>query len=137
MKILRWINRKTGNRGKFLGFLAMLDLIYGYSLITLPVFYRDIDLLLPVSVWAWIWIASGVNCLTGAFISDDRLPFAVASLVKTFWGMLYAYLWLSSSPVPRPWASAAIWLTFAGIVIMISGWPEPADGFKFARRRSR
>lgn len=122
----RWrlITGKVGRRGAFLLFLALLDFAYGYSLFTVPrAQARTLDLLLPLKTWAVIWIITGVVCLSGVLMRNDRFQYTFSAAFKTAWGMLYIQLWVVQG-VPQAWVAAVIWLAFAGTVLIISGWPE-------------
>lgn len=126
MRALKWLNRKTGYRGKYLSFLALLDLAYGYSLLTSPAALTKTDLVLPYKVWGVLWVAAGCVCVAGAFMTVDRVAFACAALVKTAWSGVFFYLAVAgSSPFQRAWVGAVIWLAFAATTLMIASWPEP------------
>ena len=122
---LLWVRHRIGRRGAFLAFLALLDGIYGYYLIyppaTLPIQARTFPLL-PASVWGWWWVGTGVICLAGAFMRSDRVAYGFAAMLKAAWGLRFAYLWYLG--VPLAWISMTVWLVFAFIILIISGWPE-------------
>jgi hypothetical protein len=124
-KAIRWAAHHAGRRGAFLAFLAILDLAYGYGLLVASAPQRFIDLLLPYQAWGAIWIAAGLVCASGVFARADRLQFAVAATLKGAWGLLYLDIWLIQG-LPRGWVSVVIWLAFALVVLLVSGWPEPS-----------
>lgn len=109
----------------FLWFLALLDILYGYSLLATPLPLRDrLDLILPWPVWAWIWLGVGTFLIPGAFVRGDRWFFAAAALIKAFWAVAWISVWLLDPQVPRAWVSVVIWGAFSGVVVLVATWPE-------------
>ena len=121
---MRWLASHVGRRGAFLGFLALLDFAYGFSLLMVSAPQRTFDLVLPWRAWAVIWITVGVSCLTGVFMRFDRIQYTLASVIKWAWALLYIDLQLTQH-VPRAWVSAIVWVAFGLIVMLVAGWPEP------------
>jgi hypothetical protein len=123
MSIVRCVLQHAGRRGAFLGFLAILDLAYGYSLFSFPrAALQGINIGIPIEAWGWIWIVTGLVCATGIFLRSDRVQYTFAALLKTAWGFLWAWLWWQGEP--NSWASVAVWLSFAMTIVLIAGWPE-------------
>lgn len=120
---LTWVQRHVGRRGAFLAFLAVLDVLFGYSIFSVPrIALLDINTLIPITAWGWIWIGTGIAIASGVFLRVDRIQYTLAALLKTSWGLLYAYLWWQG--VPNSWVSVVLWLSFAMIIVLIAGWPE-------------
>jgi len=116
---------RIGHRGSFLLFLALLDVLYGYSLWVTPPFQQIYNLSLSWTAWGAIWVSAGVILLIGAFVRDDRVPFAVASSIKAAWAAVWFKIWvLTPHVLPRAWVSVVIWLSFSALVGVISTWPE-------------
>lgn len=109
-------------RGGYLLFLALLDIIIGYSLINAPLSGHR-SLLLPENGWAFTWIAVGSLCVVGAFMKKDRFAYVVAAGLFATWASLYMHLWLVQH-VQRGWIAASLFYAFALSTVMISGWPE-------------
>lgn len=123
MSVITWVREHAGRRGAFLAFLAVLDLAFGYSIFSVPrAALQTIGILLPVPVWGWIWIGTGIVCASGVFLHSDRVQYTLAALLKTSWGLLYAWLWWQG--VPNSWVSVTLWLSFAMTIVLIAGWPE-------------
>ena len=117
--------RRIGHRGAFLLFLALLDFLYGFSIWATPPVQQSINLTFSWAIWGAIWAAVGTVLLVGAFLKDDRIPFALAATLKGAWAAVWAKLWLTSPhSIPRAWVSVVIWLAFAAIVVIVSTWPE-------------
>jgi hypothetical protein len=123
MNLTRKLRDRIGHRGAFLLFLALLDFLYGWSLIITPA--PDLRNVLPFEVWGVVWIVGGFACLIGAFMRMDRISYGVAATVKAGWAAVWLKIWLFNGDIiPRAWVSVAIWAAFSGIVIIISTWPE-------------
>jgi hypothetical protein len=118
---------RIGRRGATLLFLAVLDVLYGYSQLATEAPARAFDLLLPWEVWGWIWIGAGLFIATGIFARQDWPQFTVAAGLKLCWGLLFIRVWLIDD-VARGWVSVVIWLCFALFVVVVAGWPEPHHG---------
>ena len=115
----------VGYRGAVLLFLAILDFLYGYSLIADPsVPLLHINLVIPLHVWFYVWIGIGVFLLTGVLTKYDRIHFALAVFLKSAWASAWLYVFIFQH-FPRAWISVIIWATFAILIIIISFWPEP------------
>jgi len=88
------------------------------------VVYAPFVAVMPMPAWAALW--GGVGALTGVgagWRPARPWAFATAALVKATWGMVYLVGWLAGD-MPRGYLSAAIWCTFAAVVLIISAWPE-------------
>jgi hypothetical protein len=124
------LRHHVGHRGSALLFFALLDLVYGFGMVVAPAetlaspTYAFLGRLVPLQMWAGIWLSVGLVCLVQAFMQFDRLAFACASALKLAWGLAHLIGWLIAD-VPRGYVSAAIWLAFAGFVQVISTWREP------------
>lgn len=117
--------RRAGRRGAFLGFLAVLDLAYGYSLLATAAPQRQLDLFLPWEAWGGIWAGTGLVCLAAVFSVSDRWAFTAAAFLKAAWAALAVDEWAVQG-VPRGWVSAVVFGCLALTVLVVSSWPEPA-----------
>jgi len=129
----RWIGVHVGRRGAFLLFLGLLDLVAAYALTITPPFglpprliYQPFVVIAPLVVWAWAWAVTGIAALTAAVWPRARPPvFALAAFLKVAWASGYVIGWLGGyAAYSRGYQTAAIWLAFAGIVLLVSGWRE-------------
>lgn len=120
--------RMVGRRGAFLLFLALLDVLYGYSIAVSPAPQEQAySLILPARVWAVAWIAAGVVCAASAPARRDWPGYTAAAVIKMSWAALWARLWIVGG-FPRGWVSLVVWAAFAGVVVMVAGWPEQPGG---------
>lgn len=117
------VARRTGHRGAFLLFLAVLDVCYGYYLWAAPAPQRHLDLFLPWQGWALVWTVVGAACLAGAVVVRDWWAFTAATLIKAAWAAVSCDTWLVQG-VALGWISAVIWGCFALTVLVVSSWPD-------------
>jgi hypothetical protein len=120
------LGRRLGHRGAFLLFLAVLDFSYGYALLSASVtaLRSSPDLLLPMHVWGWVWMAAGAVCLSGTVSRHDWPQFIVAATLKTAWAAVYADTWIVQNRADA-WVSVVVWASFALTVLVVASWPEP------------
>lgn len=117
--------QRVGPRGLALLFFANTDLIYGWSLLDPPAAVTAspgfvwMASVASLQIWAALWLAVGTVLLTGVFLREDSIAWATAFLLKVFWGGLWLIGWLAAD-VERGYASAAIWLPFAGLVAVLA-----------------
>lgn len=122
---IRTLAHRVGRRGSCLLFLAILDTLIGYSLYTAPPPLRVVDLLLPYSLWAALWLAAGAACLVQAFMRNDRFAFTAAVALKIGWGGALGAVWLLHPHLdPNGWENTVIFWAFAAFIGVISSWPE-------------
>ncbi len=130
---LRRLNVQVGFRGVILLFLAMLDIVSAYRLVRPdPEVLRTptniyLASILPLWVWAIPWAVTGVICLAQAFADHDRLAFGAAAGLKIMWAVVTACGGLAGI-IPQAYWGTVIWAALAGVVMRISGWPEPGQG---------
>lgn len=121
--------RRIGRRGTILLILAFIDFAYGASLIgpssealsTASVRWREH--FAPTWAWGGAWLLVGAILLVSAFMKHDVIGYVAAISLKIIWGLVTLASWILGN-VPRGWIGAIIWLVFAAMVGVISGWPE-------------
>jgi hypothetical protein len=118
---------RLGHRGAFLLALGLFDEWYALSIpgvaATGTPAGRWIAHVLPLLGWTALWAAAGVILIAGALVRSDAFAFATAVLIKLTWALVYLIGWAVHG-VYRGWASAAVWLAFAAVVMIVSTWPE-------------
>jgi hypothetical protein len=117
---------RIGRRGSYLLFLALVDVLYGYSLLVyMGPSYPRLDLFFSAHTWGWIWIIAGLFIAQQAFTRVDRLGFVVAVVIKFVWGAIAFYDFiLNPHHDPLGWVSAVIWFGFGALTAIVSYWPE-------------
>ncbi len=119
-----------GRRGASLLFFAFLNVVYAGSLFfAAPPAQRTASVnflseIAPLSMWGTVWLVCGLVCMFYAFREDDKFAFAIDIALKTLWGLLHFVGWLFVH-VDRAYVSATIWMFAAGLLAVISSWPEP------------
>lgn len=125
MRVKDWLETRVGHRGAFLLFLALLDELYGYSLLTFPrTGLEHFTTYAPVHWWALAWMTAGAVCGVSAFLQWDMPGFTTAAFFKAAWAALWADLWIVQG-YPGGWISVTIWAGFAAFVLNAGAWPEP------------
>lgn len=124
------LRRRVGHRGACLLFFAILDLIYGTILVTLPTPIPGTNILNyinhhwpPLPVWGGAWITVGLVCAIHAFRYRDTPGFVAAMFIKFSWATAYAWAWLDGAGL-LALAGAAIWTMTVALVAIIATWPE-------------
>lgn len=131
MILARLAALRPGRRGTILLILSAIDFAYGLSLVnpseeslaTTSARWREHYA--PTGVWGLAWITVGAILLAWAFRRRDAVGYTAAIIWKVVWGLTTLASWLFGG-VDRGWVATFIWFTFALMVWVISGWPEPA-----------
>lgn len=125
------LHGRVGRRGTALLAFAALDLAYALRLATaepaVGTIYAWLHGPAPLWPWAGVWFAVAAVCVWGAVRGRDHMAFVAAIGIKVGWCSLYLSGWLLGE-LPDGWVSAMVWGTFALIVGLIAGWPEPVNG---------
>lgn len=125
--LIKRLKKRIGRRGATLIFLGILDLLFGYSLISAPISQiQTVNFILPVQAWAAIWTVTGAVSLVQAFKFVDRIAFALASTVMIAWGLIY-FANTITNHIVRGWVSTVIWISFGCFIFIVSSWPEAPD----------
>lgn len=131
-RAVRRLRKRLGRRGATLTPFGIIWILYGYSLTVQPeAAARGLPLLLqrvPLDVWGWAWIASGVVALVYAWAPPGRDAVGFVSLVLMVvpWTTGYLASWLLGE-YPRGWVAAAVWAGVSVPILVALGWPEPAQ----------
>lgn len=122
-------------------FFAFLDLIYSWSLLTLPpeakaaATYQYVGGTVPLAAWAALWATVGLICLASAFVRRDYAGFTAAIALKIIWGIVYLAGDIAGE-IFRGWVAASIWWAMSLLILLISGWPETRGGDKWTTASS-
>lgn len=130
--MLSRVTHTIGRRGAFLLFLALLDFIYAFSLLTPSMEAKATPTLAFLAgvgglwLWAILWGTVGFICLVTAFLKKDAVGFGAAMFIKILWALLFLMGWLFAD-VERGYLSTTIWGSFALILSLVASWPEPSE----------
>jgi len=132
MARLKKLSSRIGHRGSFLLFLALLDFLYGYGMMTAhPLHLRGV---LSFHAWGFIWFAAGVILLIGSFLKRDRIAYGVAATLKAAWAAQWIMVIIyDHNRVHNDWMNIVLWTAFAGLVVVVSTWPEVRPMWKHGR----
>lgn len=130
-RIARRASRLLGRRGAILLCYGIVWAIVGYGQITSPApDLRGLRLLLqmmPLAVWGWIWVASGLVAIVSAWMPPERdwPGFLALPLMVLPWSVSYLLAWIVGD-YPRGWLASVVWGAIAAPVLVVAGWREPA-----------
>lgn len=121
---------RIGRRGGVLLLLALVDFAYGASLVSpsaeslssASIMWREHYA--PVWAWGLGWLVVGAILVAGAIVRRDAFAYAAAIGWKIIWSLTTLASWAFGN-VDRGWVSTFIWGVVAGMIGVISGWPEP------------
>lgn len=132
MKTLAGLWLRVGRRGVSLLFVGSLAMVLAASLIWIPPemadspSYRVLATLAPLSVWAAAWMAAWLISWVQAFMTQDRIAFAVTSAMWWLYGIAYI-VGVFDGINPRGWVGGLIWLAFGAWINLISSWDETPE----------
>lgn len=79
----------------------------------------------PIDVYAWGWILAGaLAVLGGVFRRCNSLGFAAAVVMPLLWSLAYFTAQVQDN-IPRAWVSGVIFGSFAAVLAVVAGMPEP------------
>lgn len=120
---------RVGRRGCALLFFTLLGASFGLSLAVpsrqatsqVTVFASHV---LPLKVWAALWLTAGIMALVYAFRQFDAPGFLATQAVTTAWALVAFGSWLFGH-TERGWVSGLLFLALAAWIYVIATWPEP------------
>lgn len=123
---------RLGRRGAVLLVLGSFDMVNGWALLHLtPTGLTSAaaawrEHYAPGWLWGTMWLVTGAVLLVQMFMRRDMIAYSAAIGIKVLYG-LQAIMSSIFGGVERGWLSGLIWLAFAGMVAVISGWRENSD----------
>lgn len=128
MEIFRKLRHRVGRRGGTLLVIGLLDMVFSISLLRVsnPTNAKVYGALLPLRIWAMVWIAAGLLAWASAFMRSDRAGYVASAVILTYWGWLSVLGWINDVN-PNGWITATFFLVLDGLVIIPATWPEVRD----------
>lgn len=129
-RVARRLGHALGLRGGFLLLYSIIWTAVGYAQITSPQpdlrGLRPLLNLMPLDVWGWLWVASGLAAAAAAWLPQGRdwPGFFALPLIAFPWVGSYLYTWIAGD-FPRGWVAAAVWAALAGAPVLVAGLREP------------
>lgn len=88
--------------------------------------YRAHLALMPLDVWAWLFIATGAAGILGGLTMRHPLGFTALMVVSTWWGAEFIGSWIVTG-YARAVLGALVWIALTGALLIIVGWPDPTE----------
>lgn len=128
-RVARRLGRRLGYRGGLLLVFGLIWTVIGYAQITSPQpDLRGLRILLwlPLDVWGWLWIASGLAAAAAAFLPQGRdwPGFLMLPPITAMWAGSYLITWILGD-YPRGWVAAAVWAALAAVPMLAAPLREP------------
>ncbi|MEO3860856.1 hypothetical protein [Acrocarpospora sp. B8E8] len=128
--MLRRIDHLVGYRGSVLLFLALQCAASAVRLarpapeVVGTTTYTYLASIAPLWTLAIPWAVVCVLCLVYAFRDDDKVAFGAIAGLTVFWSVVYLIGGLVGA-IPQAYWQCIVQIVLAGLVLRISGWPEP------------
>lgn len=81
----------------------------------------------PLWILAIPWALAALACLIGAFLDRDAYAFALLAGLMIAWAVVYLVGGVVGA-IPQAYWATIVQVVLAGLVLRISGWPEPIRG---------
>ena len=130
-RVVRRLGRTLGRRGAILLCYGTVWALYGYAQITSPQpDQRGLQPILervPLTVWGWLWVATGLTAVVSAWLPQGRdwVGFLALPAMVLPWMASFLLAWLMGD-YPRGWVAALVWAVIAVPVLVVEGWREPS-----------
>lgn len=126
----------VGRRGAYLLITSLLYLGHGAAFLLAPATRTGRSSLsvaasiAPLKVWAVCWLVAGVIAAWSAFRHgprQDRWGFFALIVMATTWATFYfaAAFVGAGTGFAGGFIGAMLYLSLAGAILVVSGWPEP------------
>jgi hypothetical protein len=128
----RRLRQRLGRRGAILVLKGTIATLYGLGQLTTPTAdRRGLCLLLrhvPLTTWAWLWIAVGATALVCAWLPPRRdwPGFLAVWAITAPWSMAYLVSWWPLHETSSGWVPAVIFGAWGGVCLVVIGWDESA-----------
>lgn len=131
------MNPGVGRRGAYLLLKSLMYVGHGAAFLlapSTPVMRSSLSVALtiaPLKAWGVLWLAAGLVAAWSAFARgprEDRWGFYALITMATTWAAFYlaAAITGTGTGFARGAIGAMLYLSLAGVILIVSGWPEPA-----------
>lgn len=86
--------------------------------------YRAHLALMPLDVWAWLFIICGVTATISGIRGHDTLGFCALMAIASWWGLEFLASWVVTG-YDRAILGALLYLGLTSALLVIVGWPDP------------
>lgn len=88
--------------------------------------YRAHLALMPLDVWAWVFIGCGAAGLVGGLTMRHPLGYTALMVISTWWGAEFIGSWIVTG-YGRAILGALVWIALTAALLIIVGWPDPTE----------
>jgi len=88
--------------------------------------YRAHLQLMPLDVWAWLFLGAGAAGIVGGLTMRHPLGYGALMVMATWWGAEF----IGSAIVTgygRAILGALVWIALSAALLIIAGWPDPTE----------
>lgn len=82
--------------------------------------------LMPLDVWAWLFIAAGAAGILGGLTMRHPLGFSALMVMSTWWGAEFIGSWIVTG-YGRAVLGALVWIALSAALLIIVGWADPQE----------
>lgn len=86
-----------------------------------------LDEVMPLPGWGWVWVATGLAALLGAFTRHYTLPIIPLAVISTLWATSYAVAWGASDWVSRDWITSVSYIAQAVACLTVVRLIDPPE----------
>lgn len=129
--VLAHLWARMQRRGLTLLITGLAWISYGVSIATQPRYgtVRGISVLLdllPMLVWAWLWVACGIVSIAFCMARPGRDRFGIAGAIvpPLLWAVAYG-LGATIGGYPSAWGSVAPWASHAVVLLVVVSGTRP------------
>lgn len=91
--------------------------------------------LMPLDVWAWLFIGCGAVGVAAALARHHTLGFTALMGISSWWGAEFIASWITTG-YDRAVLGALLWLLLVGVLGVVVGWRDPPPrAFDYDPRR--
>jgi hypothetical protein len=88
--------------------------------------YRAHLALMPLDVWAWLFVVAGTAGLVGGLTYRHEIGYTALMVISTWWGAEFIGSWIVTG-YARAVLGALVWIALSAALLIIVGWPDPTE----------